>query len=90
MPQWLTVPLQKVESKQLTKDLRISYQQHWQHQHWKAILSVAYYLIIEDSNPRSRFGRWSATHRHPFGEDIPSQRSSANLRHCARFSRRPV
>lgn len=43
---------------------------------WKAILSVAYYLIIEDSNPLSRFGRWSATHRHPFGDDIPSQRSS--------------
>lgn len=43
---------------------------------WKAILSVAYYLIIEDSNPLSRFGRWSATHAHPFGEDIPSQRSS--------------
>lgn len=36
----LTVPLQKVESKQLTKDLRISYQQHWQHQHWQAILSA--------------------------------------------------
>ena len=36
----LTVPLQKVESKQLTRDLRISYQQHWQHQHWQAILSA--------------------------------------------------
>lgn len=43
---------------------------------WKAILSVAYYLIIEDSNPLSRFSRWSETHAHPFGEDIPSQRSS--------------
>lgn len=43
---------------------------------WKAILSVAYYLIIEDSNPLSRFGRWSATHRHPLGADLPSQRSS--------------
>lgn len=43
---------------------------------WKAILSIAYYLILEDSNPLSRFGRWSATHVHPFGEDIPSQRSS--------------
>lgn len=43
---------------------------------WRALLSVAYYLILEDSNPLSRFGRWSATHRHPFGEDIPSQRSS--------------
>ena len=36
----LTVPLKKVESKQLTRDLRISYQQHWQHQHWQAILSA--------------------------------------------------
>ena len=36
----LTVPLQKVESKQLTCDIRISYQQHWQHQHWQAILSA--------------------------------------------------
>ena len=36
----LTVPLQKVESKQLTRDIRISYQQHWQHQHWQAILSA--------------------------------------------------
>ena len=43
---------------------------------WDAILSVAYYLIIEDSNPLSRFGRWSATHRHPLGGDLPSQRSS--------------
>lgn len=43
---------------------------------WKALLSVAYYLIIEDSNPLSRFGRWSATHAHPYGDDIPSQRSS--------------
>lgn len=36
----LTVPLVKVESKQLTRDIRISYQQHWQHQHWQAILSA--------------------------------------------------
>lgn len=43
---------------------------------WRAVLSVAYYLIIEDSNPLSRFARWSATHRHPLDADIPSQRSS--------------
>lgn len=43
---------------------------------WRALLSIAYYLILEDSNPLSRFGRWSATHVHPFGADIPSQRSS--------------
>ena len=36
----LTVPVKKVESKQLTRDVEISYQQHWQHQHWNAILSA--------------------------------------------------
>ena len=36
----LTVPLCKVESKQLTRDIRISYQQHWQHQHLTAIMSA--------------------------------------------------
>lgn len=36
----LTVPVKKVESKQLTRNVEISYQQHWQHQHWNAILSA--------------------------------------------------
>ena len=40
------------------------------------ILSTAYYLILEDRNPMSRFPKWSATHMHPFGDNIPSQRSS--------------
>jgi transposase len=40
------------------------------------ILSIAYYLILEDRNPLSRFPRWAAIHRHPFGDVIPSQRSS--------------
>ena len=35
----LTVPIAKVEHKQLTRDIRISYQQHWQHQHWMALVS---------------------------------------------------
>jgi len=47
----LTVPVQKVESKQLTKDIQISYQQHWQHQHWMAIRSAyehtPYFLYYE-------------------------------------------
>jgi len=43
---------------------------------YRKILSIAYYLILEDRNPLSRFGKWSALHRHPFGGDIPSQRSS--------------
>jgi len=43
---------------------------------WDSILSVAYYLILEDRNPLSRFPRWARTHVHPYGEVIPSQRSS--------------
>ena len=43
---------------------------------YKQILSIAYYLILEDKNPLYRFEKWSALHRHPYGKDIPSQRSS--------------
>ena len=44
---------------------------------YKQILSIAYYLILEDKNPLYRFEKWAATHKHPYGRDIPSQRSSA-------------
>jgi hypothetical protein len=40
------------------------------------LLSVAYYLILEDRNPLSRFPKWARTHVHPFGDNIASQRSS--------------
>jgi hypothetical protein len=43
---------------------------------WRQILSIVYYLILEDKNPLNRFPRWAAIHRHPFGEIISSQRSS--------------
>jgi transposase len=43
---------------------------------YKQILSIAYYLILEDRNPMSRFPKWALTHAHPYGQDIPSQRSS--------------
>jgi transposase len=43
---------------------------------WKELLSIAYYLILEDRNPLSRFPRWASNHRHPCGTNIPSQRSS--------------
>lgn len=43
---------------------------------YKQILSVAYYLILEENNPLSRFSHWQRTHIHPYGEDLPSQRSS--------------
>ena len=40
------------------------------------ILSIAYYLILEDKTPLSRFGRWARTHQHPYDKEISSQRSS--------------
>ncbi|MHB1127088.1 MAG: IS1634 family transposase [Bacillota bacterium] len=43
---------------------------------YKKILSIAYYLVMEDRNPMSRFAKWAKTHVHPYGSDIPSQRSS--------------
>ncbi len=43
---------------------------------YRQILSIAYYLILEDRNPLSRFPRWAAVHRHPHGSLISSQRSS--------------
>lgn len=43
---------------------------------YRQILSIAYYLILEDRNPLSRFPRWASCHRHPHGEVISSQRSS--------------
>lgn len=42
----------------------------------KQILSTAYYLILEDKSSLSRFSKWAAIHKHPYGKDIPSQRSS--------------
>ena len=43
---------------------------------YKQILSLAYFMILESDSPLSRFPKWSALHRHPHGQDIPSQRSS--------------
>ena len=43
---------------------------------YEKILSVAYYLILEDANPLTRFAKWAAIHEHPYGRDISSQRSS--------------
>jgi hypothetical protein len=40
------------------------------------LLSLVYYLILEDKNPLYRFEKWSHTHKHPYGQDIPSQYSS--------------
>jgi len=43
---------------------------------YKQILSIAYYLILEDSTPLYRFEKWDSLHKHPYGKPITSQRSS--------------
>ena len=43
---------------------------------YQQILSIAFYLILEDNNPLYRFEKWHITHKHPFDEDITSPRSS--------------
>lgn len=45
---------------------------------YQQILSIAYYLILE-STPLYRFSKWNHTHKHPYGRNIPSQRSSELL-----------
>ena len=55
----------------LTEDLRQCFPNSY-----KQLLSLAYYLILEDKNPLCRFEKWGVTHKHPYGKDIPSQRSS--------------
>lgn len=43
---------------------------------YRQILSIAYYLILEDRSPMSRFSRWASTHEHPYDKAIASQRIS--------------
>lgn len=43
---------------------------------YKKLLSLAYFLILEENNALSRFSHWQRLHAHPYGKDIPSQRSS--------------
>ena len=43
---------------------------------YKKLLSIAYYLILEDNHPLYRFEKWNRTHKHPYGADICSPRSS--------------
>lgn len=48
----LTVPVEKANSKQLTRDVRIAYQLNWQQQHWHTIEALyrhtPYFLYYED------------------------------------------
>ena len=55
----------------LTDDLRQCFPETY-----KQLLSLAYYLILEDKNPLYRFEKWGHLHKHPYGKDISSQYSS--------------
>lgn len=55
----------------ITQDLKACFPELY-----KKILSVAYYLILEDRNSLLRFPKWDRTHFHPHGACIYSQRSS--------------
>ena len=52
----------------ITQDLQVCFPDRY-----RQILSIAYYLILEDRNPLSRFPRWAAIHSHPHCEMISSQ-----------------
>jgi transposase len=55
----------------LTKDLQKCFGDRY-----KQILSMAYYLILEDSAPLYRFEKWNILHKHPYDKNISSQMSS--------------
>jgi transposase len=55
----------------ISRDLKKCFPDNYQQ-----ILSIAYYLILEDKNPLYRFEKWGSLHKHPYGKEITSQRSS--------------
>ena len=55
----------------LTNDLKLCFPDTYD-----KLLSIAYFLILEDNNPLYRFEKWHTTHKHPYGADIASPRSS--------------
>lgn len=59
------------ENTGITADLKVCFPGMY-----KKILSVASFLIIEDTDALIRFNHFDKTHKHPEGEDIPSQRST--------------
>lgn len=44
--------------------------------HYQQILSIAYFLILEEHSALFRFEKWATLHKHPYGKTISSQRSS--------------
>lgn len=51
----------------ITEDLKTCFPDRY-----KQILSLAYFLILEENNTISRFPKWASTHVLPYEKDIPS------------------
>ncbi len=43
---------------------------------YRKMLSLVYYMILESESAMGRFEKWSDIHRHPYDENISSQRAS--------------
>lgn len=55
----------------LIDDLKLCFPERY-----RQILSVAYYLILEEHGSLGRFEKWSLLHKHPHGSSLSSQRAS--------------
>jgi transposase len=55
----------------ITKDLKLCFPENYED-----ILSVAYFLALEEANTISRFPKWGRTHFHPSNNELTSQRIS--------------
>lgn len=55
----------------ITADLKVCFPGSY-----RQVLSIVYYLILEENNALNRFSHWQKLHIHPNCEDIPSQRSN--------------
>lgn len=55
----------------VVRDLKVCFPESY-----KEILSLAYYMIMENESVVSRFHHWHRNHRHPCEHDLPSQRIS--------------
>jgi transposase len=44
---------------------------------YKQILSLSYYLVLEPESTLYRFDKWHQLHKHPYGQNITSERSTS-------------
>ncbi len=55
----------------ITDDLKLCFPDTYQQ-----LLSIVYYLILEDTIPLYRFKKWGLLHKHPYGKPLSSQKIS--------------